>query len=402
MITLADIKKAQQTIKAVVHYTPLDYSSTFSTLSNHHIYFKLENLQKTGSFKIRGAYNKIVSLTENEKKKGVIAASAGNHAQGVALASRKANISSTIVMPEGAPLSKIEATKGYGAEVLLSGSTFDDALEYAIKLKQKLGASFIHAFDDLKIIEGQGTVGLEIMEQLPDVEVIVCPIGGGGLISGVALAAKQINPKVKVYGVQAAACPSMISSLVKRTPVKVDSVHTIADGIAVKKPGNLSLEIVQNYVDDVFTVDDMEIARAMLYLLERNKLLVEGSGAAAIAALMYNKIPIQGKKVVVILSGGNVDINFVSRIIEHGLVEAGRYVTFFTMMSDKPGQLNQLLSIIANEEGNVLSINHHRISSRIMPGQTEIELSIEAKNHAHIEQMERKLKEAGYLVTKQI
>ena len=402
MITLEDIQRARSAVKGVAHNTALDYSQTFSDLSGNEVYLKLENMQKTGSFKVRGAYNKIVSLSEEERAKGVIAASAGNHAQGVAFASAKANIPSTIVMPEGAPLAKLQATKNYGAQIVLYGDTFDEALEYASSLQRETGATFVHAFDDEHIISGQGTIGLEIIEQLPDVELIVCPIGGGGLISGIAKAVKELKPSVYIYGVEAAACPSMVKSLQKHSPVKVATASTIADGIAVKRPGEITFNMVQSYVDDIVTVDDLEISRTMLYLLERGKQLVEGSGAVALAALLFKKIPLAGKKAVAIVSGGNVDIHFLSRIIEHGLVEAGRFVKLSTMVPDKPGHLNQLLGIIADQKANIISVEHYRISSRVIPGQTEIQLSLETRDRQHIEQIEHALRQAGYRFTRKI
>lgn len=400
MIQLDDIQQARTGLTGVAHYTALDFSETFSNLANNSVYLKLENLQKTGSFKVRGAYNKIVSLSEKEREKGVIAASAGNHAQGVAFASTMARIDSTIVMPEGAPLAKVQATRNYGAEIVLHGETFDEAMEHAHDLQRETGATFIHAFDDEKIIIGQGTIGLEILEQLPEVEAIVCPIGGGGLISGIARAVKEMKPSVRIYGVEAAACPSMHKSIEEKKPVKMTSASTIADGIAVKRPGDLTFSMVQKYVDGIYTVDDLEISRTMLYLLERSKLLVEGSGAVPLAALLYHKIPVEGKKTVAVISGGNVDIHFVSRIIEHGLVEAGRFVKLSTMVPDKPGYLHQLLSIIAEQKANIISIEHYRISPRVIPGQTEIELSLETRDQQHIEKIEQELRKAGYSFTR--
>lgn len=400
MLTLEDVYRAKETVGPMAHYTPLDYSTSLSKMTRNAIYMKLENLQKTGSFKVRGAYNKIMSLTPAEKKRGVIAASAGNHAQGVALAAKEAGIKSTIIMPEGAPLAKMEATRGYGAQVILHGNSFDDALRYAQDLRQETGAVFIHAFDDPMIIAGQGTIGLEIVEQCPQVEAIVCPIGGGGLIGGIAAAVKSMKPSVKIYGVEAEACPSMRESLRGKKPLQVGSSGTLADGIAVKRPGNMTYELVERYVDDVFVVSDIEISRTMLFLLERNKLLVEGSGAVSVAAMMYAKIPIAEQNVVAIISGGNVDVNFVSRIIEHGLVEAGRFLHISTTVPDKPGYLNRLLNIISEEQANVISVQHQRISSRIMPGQTEIELALETKNNDHINRIEKKLKDRGYQFTR--
>lgn len=397
-----DFESAKEKMNTVVNETPLDYSRTFSNISGNQVYLKLENLQKTGSFKVRGAYNKISSLTEEEKNKGVIAASAGNHAQGVAFASTMANIPSTIVMPKGAPLTKAEATKNYGATVILYGDTFDEALEYAQELQKKTGATFVHAFDDNDIITGQGTIGVELLKQLPDLDAVICPIGGGGLISGIAAYLKQVNPNIKIYGVEAAACPSVIESLKEKKPIKVKSTETIADGIAVKRPGEKTFKMIEQYVDDIVTVDEHEISQTMLHLLERNKLLVEGSGAVSLAALLYGKLPIKDKKVVPILSGGNVDVNFVSRLIEYGLVEAGRFFKFSTMVPDKPGQLNKLLSIVAGLEANVLSVHHQRIGSKLRPGKTEIEFSLETKNMEHIDEIRNALHDSGYNITETV
>ncbi|AMA73236.1 MULTISPECIES: threonine ammonia-lyase [Aneurinibacillus] len=402
MITLDGIRQARAILQPVVRYTPLDYSTTFSELAENQLYLKLENLQKTGSFKVRGAYNKIASLSEEEKACGVVAASAGNHAQGVAFSSTKAGITSTIVMPEGAPLSKVQATQKYGAQVILHGQSFDEALERAFEVQKVSGATFLHPFDDPRVIEGQGTIGLEVLEQLPDVDAIVCPIGGGGLIAGIAAAIKTLKPHVKVYGVEAAACASMAASLSQGQPVLVESTGTIADGIAVKKPGTLTYQLVQKYVDDVFLAEDIEISRVMLYLLERSKLLVEGSSAAALVPLLYRRIPLTNKKVAVILSGGNVDVTFMSRIIEHGLIESGRYIRIATTVHDKPGNLNRLLSILAQEGANVISIHHHRISPRIVPGQAEVELELETNNRAHIERIEKRLVREGYPVNERM
>ncbi len=398
MITLQDIKEAHNKMKGIVHYTHLDHSSTFSKLGNNEIFLKLENLQKTGSFKARGSYNKMISLGKEELEKGVIAASAGNHAQGVAYSSSRLNVPCTIVMPKGAPLSKVEATRRYGANVELQGLTFDEALEYAIGLQKEIGAMFVHPFDDDAVIAGQGTVGLEIMEQLPEVDAVICPIGGGGLIAGIAVAIKTLKPSVKIIGVESNACPSMKQSLLARKPIVTESLPTMADGIAVKKPGSITYEIIKEYVDEVVTVEEMEIARTMLLLLERNKLLVEGSGATALAALLYHKIPLEGRNVVPIITGGNVDMNFISRIIEHGMVESGRFLSFVTTILDKPGNLQKLLQLIADLDGNVLNINHQRIGAKVFPGQTQIQLSLETKNQAHIDQIVQKMKDVGYEV----
>lgn len=402
MVTIEGIRQAMETLKPVIRYTPLDYSTTFSELAGNQLYLKLENLQKTGSFKVRGAYNKIASLSLDEKARGVVAASAGNHAQGVAFSSTQAGIPSMIVMPEGAPLSKVQATKKYGAQVILQGQSFDEALEKAFELQKETGATFLHPFDDPRVIEGQGTLGLEVLEQLPDVDAIICPVGGGGLIAGIAACVKTIAPHVKVYGVEAAACASMTASLNEKHPMSVISTGTIADGIAVKKPGSLTYELVEKYVDDVFLAEDIEISRTMLYLLERSKLLVEGSGASALVPLLYRRMPLKDKKIAAILSGGNVDVTFMSRIIEHGLIESGRYVRIVTTVQDKPGNLNRLLAILAEERANIISIHHHRISPRIVPGQAEVEVELETNDQAHIERIAKRLIREGYPVDERL
>ncbi len=395
---LEDILAARDKLKSVVHMTPMDYSRTFSNLSQNEVYLKLENLQKTGSFKVRGSYNKLVSLAREELEKGVVAASAGNHAQGVAYSSQMLGIPCTIVMPKGAPLSKVLATREYGAKVILEGEVFDEALAYALAYCDQIGGTFIHAFDDEEVIVGQGTVGVEIMEQLPDVDAIICPVGGGGLIAGVAMAAKQMNPHVAVYGVQTLACPSMKTSLLAKKPVMVEATPTMADGIAVKKPGNKTFEVIKDYVDDIVCVDEMEIARTMLLVLERNKLLVEGSGASSLAALIYGKLPVAGKKVTAVLSGGNVDVNFIARIIERGLVESGRYVHFSIPLKDKPGELEKVLNSITGLHANVQDINLEHIGKHIYPGFSQLEISVETKDQEHIERLHNDLKSKGYHV----
>ena len=398
MVDLNQIISAREKMKGIIHETPLDFSQTFSDMSHNKVYLKLENLQKTGSFKVRGSINKLTSLSKEELSKGVIAASAGNHAQGVAYSSKRLNVPCTIVMPKGAPLSKIQATKNYGAEIVLEGDVFDDALSYAMELSEKQGLTLVHTFDDDEIIAGQGTIGLEILEQLPDVEAIICPVGGGGLIAGIAVAVKEKNPNVKIYGVEANACPSMTQSLLEKKPITVPSVPTVADGIAVKKPGVRNLEIVQKYVDDIVIVDELEIIRTMFMLLERNKLLVEGSGASSLSALLYEKLNIKGKKIVALLSGGNVDVNFISRIIERGMVEAGRYARFSIIIVDKPGELQRVLTNITEADANVLSVHHTRMGNNIYPGYTEIEIAVETKGHEHIIVLQKALTAKGYRV----
>ncbi|WP_332631713.1 threonine ammonia-lyase [Halalkalibacter flavus] len=396
MVSLNDIVTAQEKMTGIVHKTPLDYSLTFSEYSDNDIYLKLENLQKTGSFKVRGSYNKMISLRKEELKNGVVAASAGNHAQGVAYASRMLGIPSTIIMPAGAPLSKVQATKEYGANVELKGAVFDEALAYALDLKDQSGAAFVHAFDDEAVIAGQGTVGLEIMEQISEVDAIVCPIGGGGLIAGLAAAVKEKNPSIQVYGVEAAACPSMAQSLLEMEPITVEASPTMADGIAVKRPGQHTFPLVQRYVDDMLTVDETEIARTMLMLLERNKLLVEGSGAVSLAALLNQKLPIKNKKVVPVISGGNVDVSFISRIIERGMVEAGRFMRFNTILKDKPGNLEKVLQVVTEHQGNILDISFSHMGDKIYPSYAQLSISVETRDRHHIEEIIKALQKKGY------
>ncbi len=398
-MNLDNIIIAREKMKGIVHETPLDYSKTFSDLAQNEVYLKLENLQKTGSFKVRGSYNKLISLSEEELKKGVVAASAGNHAQGVAYSSQMLGIPCTIVMPKGAPLSKVLATRQYGAEVILEGNVFDEALAFALELNEKRGATFIHAFDDEAVITGQGTVGLEILDQLPEVEAVICPVGGGGLIAGVAMAVKEKNPNIAVYGVQTMACPSMKQSLIEQKPVAIKSSPTMADGIAVQKPGASNFEIVKKYVNDIVCVDEMEIARTMLLLLERNKLLVEGSGASSLAALLYKKINITNKKVAAVLSGGNVNVHFISRIIERGLVESGRYANFSIILKDKPGELQRVVSSITELDANIQDVHLHHMGKNIYPGYAQLDLSVETKNNEHIEELFSVLKEKEIQVT---
>ena len=392
-ISLADVQQAHQAMYNVIHHTPLDKSVTFSRMAGYDVYLKLENLQKTGSFKLRGAYNKIHSLTPEEKAKGVIAASAGNHAQGVAYAARMMKTKATIVMPEIAPLAKVMATRGYGAEVVLSGTVYDDAFHKAQELEVETKQTFIHAFNDEAVIAGQGTIGLEILQELEDVSAIVVPIGGGGLIAGIALAVKELAPHVKIYGVQAQGAPAMYMSkhahVLKSTP----DATTIADGIAVKIPGDITFPIVEQYVDDIVVVDDEAIASTILMMLERAK--VEGAGAIALAAILNHKIPAHGK-VVSVVSGGNVDVNFISRIIERGLVKAGRRIKISTQITDRPGLLQQLLTVIANSRANVIGVFHDRVEQNVPIGQAIIEISLETRDALHTEQILTNLRQHGY------
>jgi threonine dehydratase len=340
MVTLADIKAARERLAGAIHKTELTYSRTFSELSGNEIYLKNENLQKTGSFKIRGALNRIATLTEEEKRHGVIASSAGNHAQGVALGATLYGIPATVVMPAGAPLAKVMATRGYGAEVVLHGDAYDDAYIKAVQIQQATGATFLHPFNDPMVIAGQGTIGLELLEDLPELDAVVVPIGGGGLIAGIATALKELRPEIKVIGVEAAGAPSMLASQRAEQVTALNSVSTIADGIAVKRPGELTFAAVQRYVDDIVTVEEDEIANAILMLLERAKVIAEGAGAAPVAAILQHKLGLQGKKVAAVVSGGNIDVNILARVIDRGLVKAGRMVQFRLLIPDQPGNFS--------------------------------------------------------------
>ncbi|CAM3805081.1 threonine ammonia-lyase [Alicyclobacillus pomorum] len=397
--TLNDIQAARTRLQGVVLETPVDYSKTFSTMTGNNIYFKLENLQKTGSFKLRGAFNKIANLTEEECKRGVIAASAGNHAQGVAFAASYHQAPCTIVMPESASLAKIAATQGYGANVVLSGNSYDDAYAHALQLQEQHGYTYVHAFDDPYIISGQGTVGLEILEQLPSANAIIVPMGGGGLAAGIAVAVKALRPDIKVFGVEASAAACFRHALDTGVVETLPPCPTIADGIAVRRPGDLTLTLAKQYVDDVLTVEEDEIARSMVLLLERSKLVAEGSAAAALAACLYGKVPHNIGNVVVVLSGGNIDVTMLSRVIEHGLVESGRFLRLAVNLADRPGALRDLLDIISGLGANVLSVQHHRVGTSIALGQTEVELDLETKDTNHIHLIFHTLQEHGYKPT---
>ncbi|GAA0182944.1 threonine ammonia-lyase [Clostridium sediminicola] len=400
MVTLENIKEARKNLKGIIKKTSLDHSKTFSELSKNDIYLKLENLQKTGSFKVRGASNKIAKLTEEEKKSGVVAASAGNHAQGVALAASKAGIKSTIVMPKGAPIAKVKATKGYGADVILHGNSYDEAHERELEFSRETGATIIHAFDDLDVIAGQGTIGLEILEDLPDVDVVVAPIGGGGLLSGIAVAVKSINPSIQVIGVQAAEAASMKESIKSGKPITLSSVDTIADGIAVKRPGNSTFDIISKYVDGIVTVNEEEIAHTISLLIERAKLTVEGAGATALAAVINDKVSFQGKKIAVVLSGGNIDLDMISSIIDRGMVKGGRRLVITTSLPDSPGALQKILCVIGDTGANVISVNHDRTSSDITYKQAEVKFVLGTKDHEHIEKIIEVIKNNGYKIKK--
>lgn len=362
------------------------------------LYLKTENLQITGSFKVRGAYYKMSQLSEEEKARGVVACSAGNHAQGVALAAQRNGIKAVICLPDGAPISKVEATRSYGAEVCLVEGVYDDAYAKALSLRDEMGYTFIHPFDDEYVIAGQGTIGLELIDQLPDMDAVVVPIGGGGLISGVAYAIKNLNPNVKVYGVQAAGAPSMFNAVKHGHMEALKNVSTIADGIAVKKPGDLTYEICSQYVDDIVTVTDDEISAAILALMEKQKLVTEGAGASAVAAAMFNKIPVQGKKTVCLLSGGNIDVTILSRVIERGLVMSGRNCLLNIELVDKPGQLKNVSRIIADLGGNVISVHHERANEGSAITGCYLRLVLETANFDHIAKIRQALTKAGFRI----
>lgn len=398
-LSIQMIQAAAAALQGVAHNTPLDRSSTFTGMVGVPVYLKLENLQKTGSFKLRGAYNKIHLLNEVEKKCGVIAASAGNHAQGVAYAASHAGIRSVIVMPETAPLSKVSATRGYGAEVVLAGTSYDEAFARAQELEQAQGLTFVHAFNDDQVMAGQGTIGLEIMRELPDLSTVVVPIGGGGLIAGVAAAIKAIAPQVRVVGVQAAGADAMVRSKQAGVLTPTAAASTIADGIAVKSPGDRTFEVIQQFVDEIVTIDDEAIASAILMLLERGKLMVEGAGAVGLAALLNGKIAATGP-VACIISGGNIDVNFIARIIERGLVKAGRRVIITTTVVDRPGALQRLLASIAAGRGNVLYVHHDRIQHEVPLGQAKVQVSLETRDEEHTAEILSALQQEGYCVAK--
>ena len=397
-VTIADIWEAHKLLKSHLHHTPLAASRTLHDITGAEIYLKAENMQRSGSFKVRGASYKLSRLSEEEYRRGVIAASAGNHAQGVAIAAAQYKIPCTIVMPETAPLVKVMATQGYGASVVLHGFNYDDAYQRCLELQEETGATFVHAFDDPDVIAGQGTLGLEMLSDLPDADAIVVPIGGGGLIAGIAIAARALRPNITIIGVQAAGASSCRTPLDAGELCTLPTITTIADGIAVKRPGELTFSLIQRLVDDVILVNDEEIIAAVLLLMERNKLLVEGAGAAGVAALLSGTLELKGKKVIVPLTGGNIDINLVGRFIEHGLAAAGRYFVIHTCLTDRPGELMRLLNIIAEMRINVIDVRHQRISSRLPIMQREETLTLETRDRAQCEQLLQRLREAGYVV----
>lgn len=394
MLTLDKIYHAAFVLKEAIRQT--DMIPSHNIRSDVDLYLKTENLQVTGSFKVRGAYYKISQLSDEEKKRGVIACSAGNHAQGVALAATKNGIKSLICLPDVAPISKIEATKRLGAEICLVKGVYDDAYNKALELQKEHGYTFIHPFDDYDVIAGQGTIGLEILDQLPDVDAVVVPIGGGGLISGVAYAVKSLKPECKVYGVQASGAPSMLNSVHDHKIERLDSVSTIADGIAVKEPGSHTFECCSKYVDGIVSVTDDEISAAILALIEQHKLVTEGAGAVGVAAVMFGKLPVEGKKVCCLLSGGNIDVNILSRVIERGLLMSGRSALITVELLDKPGQLRDVSAIIAEQGGNVVSVHYERANEGSDINGCFLRIQIETRNHDHIVKIRKALADKGF------
>ncbi len=396
MLTLDKIYHASYVLKNVIRQTDMIHAPKICPDAN--IYLKTENLQITGSFKVRGAYYKISQLSDEEKARGVIACSAGNHAQGVALAAQKNGIKATICLPDGAPISKVEATRSYGAEICLVPGVYDDAYAKALSLRDEKSYTFVHPFDDEHVIAGQGTIGLEIIDQLPDVDAVVVPVGGGGLISGVAFALKSLNPKIKVYGVQASGAPSMVQSLEQDEIVCLDKVATIADGIKVKEPGANTFEFCRKYVDQIVTVTDDEVSSAILALIEQHKLIAEGAGAVAVAAVMFDKLPIKGKNVVCLVSGGNIDVTILSRVIKRGLLKSGRSDTLTIQLEDKPGQLKGVSAILADMGGNVIAIHHERASEESDITDCLLRIVMETRNREHIQQIREALTDGGFKI----
>ena len=394
MLTIDNVYRAKSALKGVIRKTDVIYAPKLCQGAD--LYLKTENLQVTGSFKVRGAYYKMTRLSDEEKARGVIACSAGNHAQGVALAAKKNGIKAVICLPDGAPISKVEATKSYGAEVCLVEGVYDDAYNKALSLRDEKGYTFIHPFNDEDVIAGQGTIALELIEQISDLDAVLVPIGGGGLISGIAYTIKTVNPRVKVYGVQASGSPSMKNAVEHGQIEGLDNVSTIADGIAVKKPGELTYEICSKYVDGIVTVSDDEISAAILALMEQHKLVTEGAGAVAVAAAMFGKVDLKGKKAVCVLSGGNIDVTILSRVIKRGLLMSGRNCQLMIELVDKPGQLKNVSRIIADLGGNVTSVHHERANEGSDVNGCYLRIILETRNFEHIQEIRKALTDFGF------
>jgi threonine dehydratase len=403
MVTKGDIEKAYRIIQKDIVCTPLVFSPKLSRLCGCRVLLKLENFQLTGSFKERGALNKLLSLSPEQKEKGVVAASAGNHAQAVAYHCRRMGIRSKIVMPMGTPLVKVVSTQGFGAEVILHGEMVDDAGELALQISEQEGLTFIHPFADPLIIAGQGTIGMEILqdEMAKDLAAVLCPVGGGGLISGIAAYLKENNPAIRIIGVEAYACPSMKASLLEGHPVKLEKTSSLADGIAIKMVGQINFDMVQKYVDEVVTVQENEIANAVLLLLEMEKIVAEGAGAVPLAALLSQKVSLEGRKVLLIISGGNIDVNILGKIITRGLAVEGRIAQMTVRLKDSPGSLTAALEIIKGLQANILEIAHHRFDSLAPFGYVDASITLETKGHDHIHEIQGALQRAGFLCENQ-
>ena len=393
---LYDFMEARERLNTVITKTKLIYSNIFSNETGNDVYIKPENLQRTGAFKIRGAYNKIAKLTEEEKKRGVIAASAGNHAQGVALAAQKLGIKAVIVMPKHTPLIKVEATKRYGAEVILTGEVYDEAYEYAKKLQEKEGYTFVHPFDDEDVIEGQGTIALEVLDELPNADIILVPIGGGGLISGIASAAKLKNPLIKIIGVEPEGAASALEARKNKHVVELSEANTIADGTAVKKIGEITFDYIEKYVDDIVTVSDYELMAAFLILVEKHKIVAENSGILSVAGL--KKLNVKGKKIISIISGGNIDVLTISSMINKGLIARGRIFTFAVDLPDKPGQLVAVSQILSKQNANVIRLEHNQFKNLDRFHEVELQVTVETNGEEHINKITEEFKKRGYRI----
>lgn len=398
-LPLKEIELAAKRLASTIHKTKLEKSTTFSNMTGGEIYLKYENQQKTGSFKIRGASNKIAALCERGEIKAAVASSAGNHAQGTAYASKVHNIPAIICMPKSTPIAKVEATKGYGAKVVLEGDCYDDAYKKAVEIVEKEGATFIHPFDDLEVMAGQGTIGIEILEALPTVDIIIVPAGGGGLLAGVAACVKQINPRVKIIGVQAEGAPAIAKSFKAKKHCTTEKSLTIADGISVKNPGEKTVELINRYADDVVTVSEAEISSAILYLIERTKQVVEPAGATSLAAVLSGKVDVKGKRAVCVLSGGNIDVSFIQRIIELGLSERGRKFKFRTTLLDIPGSLEHLSRILKESDANIVMVQYDRMSAELDPNEAIIHMACEVGGKEHAKRVIKALETGGYKVT---
>ena len=399
-ISLSDVVAARERLQGAIYYTPCAHSQVLSALTGQQVFLKLENLQMTGSFKERGALNRIALLTREQAKRGVVAASAGNHAQGVAYHATKREIRALIVMPLATPLVKVTATRGFGAEVVLHGANYDEAYEEARRICAAQNMTFIHPFDDLTVMAGQGTIGLELLEQVPGLEAVVVPIGGGGLIGGVACAIKESNPKIRVVGVQTSRLPSMAAAIEQHQPVTIPPGTTIADGIAVRRAGEVTLPVVERYVDEIVTVDEDEIASAILMLLEREKTLAEGAGAAGLAALIQKKTSLNGARTAVVIGGGNIDVTLLSRIIERGLVQDGRMIRLRIHLLDKPGALAELTKLIAAHRANIVDTLYNRAYYGVNLGDTTIDITLETRGPEQVQELLGALNEGGYVYSR--